>query len=110
MPLFSQDFDVISIQKKMVFSLLHTEFSVSFRWSPKAHGPRGHCPPCPPPYRRPCPQSGIADFCRTKVLPDIFNRLNFEYSAFSGLKVDSGRRKRKKKVRKKMQKKVFNLG
>ena len=36
------------------------------------------------------------------VLPDIFNRSNFEYSAFSGLKVDSRRRIiKKKKVRKK---------
>ena len=29
------------------------------------------------------------DFCHTLVLFDIFNRSNFEYSAFSGLKVDS---------------------
>ena len=33
---------------------------------------------------------------RTKVLLDIGNRLNFENSAFSGLKVDGIRRKRKK--------------
>ena len=42
-------------------------------------------------------QPGTLDFCRTKVLPDIFNRSNFTYSAVSGLKVDSGRRKSKKK-------------
>ena len=40
---------------------------------------------------------GTSDFCRIKVLPDVSNRSNFEYSAFSGLKVDSGRRKRMKK-------------
>ena len=45
------------------------------------------------------PQPGTLDFSRAKVLPDIFNRSSFEYSAFtfSGLKVDSMGRKRKKK-------------
>ena len=55
-------------------------------------------------------QPGTPDFSRTVVLPGILNRSNFEYSAFSGLKVDSGRRKRKKKkVRKKMQNKENNF-
>ena len=39
------------------------------------------------------PQPGTPDFCRTKVIPDIFNHLNFDYSAFRDLKVDSGRSK-----------------
>ena len=43
-------------------------------------------------------------FCRIEVLSDIFNLSNFKHSAFSSLKVDSGRRKRKKKVRKMMPK------
>ena len=43
------------------------------------------------------PQPSSPDFSRTLVLPDIFNRSNFEYSAYSGLKVDSMGRKRKKK-------------
>ena len=43
------------------------------------------------------PQPGTPDFSRTLVHPDIFNRLNFAYSAFSGLKVDSRRRIKKKK-------------
>ena len=34
-------------------------------------------------------QPGTLDFCYTLVLPDIFNCSNFEYSVFSGLKVDS---------------------
>ena len=55
------------------------------------------------------PQRGTTDFSGTLVLPDLFNRSNFEYSVFSGLKVDSGRRKRKKKVRKKMQNKKNNF-
>ena len=45
-------------------------------------------------------QPGTPDFSRTLVLPDIFNRLNFAYSAFSGLKVDSRRRIKKKKSKK----------
>ena len=36
------------------------------------------------------PKSGTPDFSRTLVLPDIFNQSNFQYSALSGLKVDSG--------------------
>ena len=43
-----------------------------------------------------------------KVLPDIFNCLNFEYSALSGLKVGSGKRK-KKEVRKKIQSKKNSI-
>ena len=46
------------------------------------------------------PQRGTPDFCHPLVLPDIFNRSNFEYNTFSGLKVDSGKRKRKKKKQK----------
>ena len=42
------------------------------------------------------PQPGVPDLCLTKVLPDIFNRSNFEYRAFSGLKIDRRGRKRKK--------------
>ena len=42
-------------------------------------------------------QPGTLDFCCSKVLPDIFNCSNFEYSAFSGLKVDRGRKKCMKK-------------
>ena len=45
-------------------------------------------------------QPGTSDFCRTKALPDIFNRSNLKYSAFSGLKVDSGRRKKKQSKKK----------
>ena len=48
------------------------------------------------------PKPGTPDFSRTSVLPDIFNSSKFEYRAFSGLKVDSGIRKRKK-IRKQMQ-------
>ena len=43
------------------------------------------------------PPTWHPDFSRILLLPDIFNRSNFEYSAFSGLKVDSRRRVRKKK-------------
>ena len=43
------------------------------------------------------PPFGTPNFCRTKVLPDIFNCSNFEWSVFSCLKVDSGERKKKKK-------------
>ena len=59
------------------------------------------------------PKPGTPDFSRTLVLPDIFNSSNFEYRAFSGLTVDSGRRKKKKKkVRKQMQnqKNSFQVG
>ena len=55
------------------------------------------------------PQPGIPHFSPTLVLPDIFNRSNFEYSALSGLKVDSWRRKRQKKVRKKTTKKKNDI-
>ena len=41
---------------------------------------------------------GGPDFCCTKVLPDIFNRSNLEYSAFDGLKVDIAAKKEEKKV------------
>ena len=42
---------------------------------------------------------------RTKALPDICNRLNFEYSAFSGLKVDGiGRKSKNKKKDSKQEK------
>ena len=43
---------------------------------------------------------GTPDFCRAKVLPDIFNHSNFECSVFSGLKVDSMERKKKKSNKK----------
>ena len=46
-------------------------------------------------------QPGSPEVSPTLVLPDIFNRSNFEYSAFSGLKVDSRRRRRKKKQNRK---------
>ena len=49
------------------------------------------------------PIAGTPDFIPTLVLPDIVNRSNFEYSAFSGLKLDSWRRK-KKEIRKKTKK------
>ena len=41
----------------------------------------------------------VFDFCRKKVLLDIFNCSKFECSAFSGLNVDSGRRKKKRKIK-----------
>ena len=41
------------------------------------------------------PQPGTPDFIPALVLPNIFNRSNFKFSAFSGLKVHSRRRKRK---------------
>ena len=47
------------------------------------------------------PQPSSPDFSPTLVLPDIFNRSNFEYNALSGLKVNSIGRKRKKKQSKK---------
>ena len=52
-------------------------------------------------------QTSTPTFSRTKVLPDcdIFNRSNFEYSAFSGLKVDGIGRKRKKKKKQEKRKK-----
>ena len=43
------------------------------------------------------PQPGTLNFIPALVLPDIFNRLNFEYSAFIGLKVDNREEKEKKK-------------
>ena len=49
------------------------------------------------PRLRGIPPTWHPGFSFTPILPDIFNRSNFEYSAFSGLEVDSGRRKRKKK-------------
>ena len=51
------------------------------------------------------PLSGTPYFSRTKVLPDIFNRSNSEYMAFSGLKADSIRRKGKKSKKKEKEKK-----
>ena len=47
---------------------------------------------------------------RSQVLPDIFNRSNFEYSAFSGLKVHSRRRKRKTKGNEKKKKNSIQVG
>ena len=44
---------------------------------------------------RETPQPGTPDFIPALVLPDIFNHSNFEYSAFSSLKVNSMRRKTK---------------
>ena len=49
------------------------------------------------------PQRGTPDFIPALVLPDIFNRSNFEYSAFSGLKVDSQRKKSQKKKKNSIQ-------
>ena len=45
-------------------------------------------------------QPGTPNFSRILILPDIFNRSNFEHSVFSGLKVEGMGRKRKKKTRK----------
>ena len=50
---------------------------------------------------------GTPDFSRTLILPDIFNRSNFEHSVFSGLKVEGMGRKRKKKEKAKQEKIVF---
>ena len=47
----------------------------------------GGGPPGPPGYA----YGGTPDFSLTLVLSDIFNRSNFEYSAYSDLKVDSRR-------------------
>ena len=52
---------------------------------------------------------GTPNFIPALVLPDIFNRSNFEYRAFSGLKAENRRRKRKKKVRKKKKKKKNSI-
>ena len=54
-------------------------------------------------------QASTADIIPAQVLSDIFNRFNFEYSAFSGLKVDSRRRKKKSKKSKKRGKKEEKL-
>ena len=51
------------------------------------------------------PQPGIPNFVPALVLPDIFNCSNCEYSTFSGLKVDSQRRKRKREKKGKKKKK-----
>ena len=59
------------------------------------------------------PQPGTLDISHTLVRFDIFNRSNFEYSAFSGLKVDCAEENqtRKKKVdsaeENKTRKKIF---
>ena len=58
-------------------------------------------------------QPGIPGFGPTIVLPDVFNRSNFEYSAFSSLKVEKWQQKNKKKEKKKKRKRrkiVFRLG
>ena len=46
------------------------------------------------------PQLGTPNFCCTKVLPEIFNRSNFKYSAFRGLKVWEEKEKIKKSKKK----------
>ena len=57
------------------------------------------------------PQPGTLDLVSTLILSDIFNRSNFEYRVFSSLKVESGRRKKKKKERRcKTGKIVFKVG
>ena len=56
------------------------------------------------------PQPATPDFIFALVLPDIFNRLNFEYRALSGLKVDSRRRKRKKARKKEKKKNSIQVG
>ena len=54
------------------------------------------------------PLLGTPDLSRTQVLLDTFNRSNFEHSAFSGFKVASMGRKRKKQEKSnKTRKKVF---
>ena len=42
-------------------------------------------------------QPGTLDFYHTLVLLDIFNRSNFQYIAFCGLKVDSAEEKKTRK-------------
>ena len=58
-------------------------------------------------------QPGTFDFCHTLVPLDIFNPSNFEYSAFSGLKVDTAEenktRKKVDKRRRKQNKKKKSL-
>ena len=56
------------------------------------------------------PQPGTPDFIPELVLLDIFNRSNFKYSAFNGLKVDSWRRKKKKSKKKEEKYVVSRLG
>ena len=57
------------------------------------------------------PQHGIPYFSPTLVLPDIFNRFNFEYSVFSVLKVDSRRsNKKEKKEREKKEENSIQVG
>ena len=51
------------------------------------------------------PQPGTSNFSRTLILPDIFNRPNFEYRVFSGLKADSLEKKKEEKIAEKKQKK-----
>ena len=55
------------------------------------------------------PGPGTLKFIRTLDLSDTFNRSNFEYSAFSGLKVDSMKRIRKKKRNTKTNKKKNSI-
>ena len=43
-------------------------------------------------------QPGTLDFCHTLVLLDIFNRSNFKYSSFSGLKVDNAEENKTRKI------------
>ena len=54
-------------------------------------------------------QLGTPDFCRTKVLPGIFNRSNFEYVAFRSYR---GEKKEEKKVKKRCpdKKNSFQVG
>ena len=64
------------------------------------------------PFEGEPPQPGTPNFSRAVVLPGIFNRSNFEYSALSDLKINSQRRiiKKKKSKKEKKRKIVFKLG
>ena len=49
------------------------------------------------------PQCDTPDFIITPVLSDIFNHSNFEYSTYSGLKVDSLRKEKARKMKNSIQ-------
>ena len=97
---FSGQNQVISNKQKKGLRALRAGFSVSFPWAsshangpsaglwshgsppeahgtwhgpPKVHGPRGHCPPCPP-SRRPCVQ--VMEYYLASQKTFYFNNLN----------------------------------